>query len=203
MHLSCSASSLVALAVPVSKTIRARKIGFYFPQKIECGSSQPLEPHRYVGSCSPLVTAGAVEQSLRPDSVRAAVAQTPRLPKPIALPITRSRTQPPRRPAALSRYKEQEGEEAATPGQPVRALRVFWKSPSDSPSRITGCRQLFRDHSVRSGTLTFSLHTLSARLQRPAIQKIRSPVKKVWTMGLPCGRKRKTQKSSKRFSRRP
>lgn len=29
-------------------------------------------------------------------------------------------------------------EEAATPGQPARAMRVFWKSPGNSPSRITG-----------------------------------------------------------------
>jgi hypothetical protein len=47
------------------------------------------------------------------------------------------------------------GEEAATPGQPVALARVFWKSPGDSPSRITGCRWLCRNHSASSGNITF------------------------------------------------
>ncbi len=47
------------------------------------------------------------------------------------------------------------GEEAATPGQPVALARIFWIPPGNSPSRITGCRWLCRNHPASSGTFTF------------------------------------------------
>lgn len=103
-----------------------------------------------------------------------------------------TRPQPLRRPTALFLLHEQEGEEAATPGLPVRACARFRKSPGNSPSRIAGCRWLSRNHSAGSGMPTFSLNPLSARLLRSAIQKTCLLVQKLWRMRLPCGSPRKT-----------
>lgn len=80
------------------------------------------------------------------------------------------------------------------PGNPYALARVFGMSPSDSPSRIAGCRWLFRDHSAASGTATFSLNPLSVSLLRPAIEKLYSLVQKLWTFGLSCGTRRKSKK---------
>jgi len=55
------------------------------------------------------------------------------------------------------RFEEPEWEEAAMPGQPVRARALFRNVPGDSPSRIAGCRWLCRNHSAGSGMPTFSL----------------------------------------------
>jgi hypothetical protein len=66
-------------------------------------------------------------------------------------------SQPLQWPAALPCSEEQrEGEEAATPGQPV-ALSAFLEvvPPGDSLSRATGCYWLVRNHPAESGTLTF------------------------------------------------
>jgi hypothetical protein len=42
-------------------------------------------------------------------------------------------------------------------------------------------------------SLTFSLNTLWDRLFRPATTKIQPLVKKLWTITLPCGKRRKTK----------
>jgi len=44
-------------------------------------------------------------------------------------------------------------------------------------------------------TLTFSLHSLSGRTGRLAIQKKSAPVQNLWMFGLPCGRTRKTERN--------
>ena len=53
------------------------------------------------------------------------------------------------------------GEEAATPGQPVALARVFWSPPGNSPSRITGCRWLCRNHPQAQELSRFAEPTLS------------------------------------------
>ena len=58
-------------------------------------------------------------------------------------------------PAARSAPWSRMGEEAATPGQPVALTRSLGSPPGNSPSRITGCRWLCRNHSASSGTFTF------------------------------------------------
>ncbi len=53
------------------------------------------------------------------------------------------------------------GERPQRPGNQPH-LRAFLElSPGNSPSRITGCRQLCRNHSAGSGTHVFAAHTLN------------------------------------------
>jgi hypothetical protein len=93
----------------------------------------------------------------------------------------------------LLRAVEQDGRRPQCPGNQFRACARLLESPSDSPSRVTGCRWLCRNHSARSGTLTFSLNPLSATLLRLATQKSPPLVQNLWTMCLPCGSPRKTK----------
>jgi hypothetical protein len=53
------------------------------------------------------------------------------------------------------------GEEAATPGQPVRARARCLESPGNSPSRITGYRWLCRNHLQAQELSRFAANTLS------------------------------------------
>ena len=83
-------------------------------------------------------------------------------------------------------------------------LRTFSGFPTgNSPSRITGCRWLCRNHSASSGNFTFRwIHSQPETLHL-ATQKLRHLVKKLWRMTLPCGRMRKTEKYSSSLSSFP
>jgi hypothetical protein len=73
-----------------------------------------------------------------PTVLMPAWSMEPRLPKPVASGISRSpiaTVAEGQQPCPATRARS---EEAATPGHPARAMRVFWKSPGNSPSRITG-----------------------------------------------------------------
>jgi hypothetical protein len=81
----------------------------------------------FVVSCFAFVTAGRWNDRFSPTALEG----VPHLPKLIADPdLAIKYRQPPRWPAALSCSEEQDlGEEAATPGQPVRARARFWMIP--------------------------------------------------------------------------
>ncbi len=105
--------------------------------------------------------------------------------------------QPLRGPAAHSHSWSGIGEEAATPGQPVRvthALPICPPAihPRESPA-AAGPAAIIRQ---AQKTLTFSLYPLSVRSLRPAIKKQRTLVRKLWTNCLPCGNPRKTENDS-------
>jgi hypothetical protein len=145
--------------------------------------SRPATPTAScVDSCSALSPLGGGMTAL----ARQRSKGVPHLPKPVAdydgkinhLAITFA--QPLRWPAAPSCSEEQMGEEAATPGQPVRACARFRRSSGNSPSRITGCRWLCRNHSASSGTLTF--RCIHSRPDCPASQ-----YKKVPSLCRNCG----------------
>ncbi len=71
--------------------------------------------------------------------------------------------------------------------------RAFPISPSNSPSRIASCHRRHRNHHPASFEIsTFALHSLSVRMFGPATEKHFPLVQKLWTIGLPCGRLRKT-----------
>lgn len=95
---------------------------------------------------------------------------------------------------SVSRSEEQDGEEAATPGQPVALSRV---SGSFSPRPFSfKNRRLPLALPQSSGKLRnshVSLNPLLSRLSRRATQKPSSLVKKLWTTRLPCGSPRKTK----------
>jgi len=86
------------------------------------------------------------------------------------------------------------GRRPQRPGNQHALARISGFSPGNSPSRITGCRWLCRNHSTMSGNLTFRCKSVSGGAARLAIQKRTAAVKKLWRTGLPCGRMRKTKK---------
>ena len=92
-----------------------------------------------------------------------------------------------------AKNKERERRRPQRPGNQSALARFSGMSPDDSPSRITGCRWLCRNHSASSGNSHVSLNPLSATLLRPATQKTSPLVQKLWTMCLPCGSPRKTK----------
>jgi hypothetical protein len=105
-------------------------------------------------------------------------------------------SQPLQWPAALPCSEEQrEGEEAANARSTSRAKRV---SGSRSPRRLTlESHRLLLARPQSSGRVRnshVSLNPLSSSLLRPAIQKVRVVVQKLWRMRLLCGRQRKTKK---------
>ena len=73
------------------------------------------------------------------------------------------------------------------PRHPARAYARFRMSPGDSPSRITGCRWLSPQSFGEFRNAHVLMNPLSATMSRPATQKLRPLVKKLWTMCLPCG----------------
>jgi hypothetical protein len=130
----------------------------------KCGPGQPPEPHSFVDSCaalSPLgggMTASARQRSrsrsheLKNDQCR--IRQSRLRIRHLAVTYR----QPLRGQRPFIAPRSSLGEGAATPGQPVAPARVLWISPGNSPSRITGCRWLCRNHSASSGTFTFRCH---------------------------------------------
>jgi hypothetical protein len=83
------------------------------------------------------------------------------------------------------------------PGQTRTRLRAFPVCPpAIHPRENRRLPLALRDHSAASGTATFSLNPLSGSLLRPAIEKLRPLVQKLWTFGLPCGTRRKSKKDS-------
>jgi hypothetical protein len=84
------------------------------------------------------------------------------------------------------------------PGQPVRTRARFRMSLAIHP------RELPAATSVTANIVwqvlrfaTFSLNPLSARMSRPATQKRFPVVQKLWRIGLPCGRLRKSAQESR------
>ena len=73
----------------------------------------------------------------------------------------------------------------------------------NSPSTITGCRWLCRNHSASSGNFTFRWIYSQPETLHLATQKLRHLVKKLWRMRLPCGRMRKSEKYSSSASSFP
>ena len=138
------------------------------PQKFECGSASHRAASFYVVSCLPLSPLrGGTTASARQRS-----KGVPHLPKPVAdhdfkindlkikdLKINHpviTNPQPLRWPAALSAPKSKtRGGGRKRPGNQFALSRISGMSPGNSPSRITGCRWLCRNHSASSGTLTF------------------------------------------------
>ena len=109
--------------------------------------------------------------------------------------------QPLRWPAPYLAPRSEEGEEAATPGQPVApcaflevSLRRFTLENHRLPLALPQSSGQVRNSHV-------SLNPLSARLLRLAIQKTSPLVQNLWTMCLPCGSSRKTK--NKYFPRVP
>jgi hypothetical protein len=79
--------------------------------------------------------------------------------------------QPLRRPTALSYSEEQEGEEAATPGQPVCACARFWNVLRRFTLENRRLSLALPQSLAGSGTPTSSLNPLLARLLRPGNTK--------------------------------
>src|ERR1700686_1021193 len=69
--------------------------------------------------------------------------------------------QPPRMASGLSCSEKQKGRRPQRPGNQSALARVVWSPPGNSPSRITGCRWLCRNHSQAQELSRFALHTLS------------------------------------------
>jgi len=84
------------------------------------------------------------------------------------------------------------------PGQPVRTRARFQFPPAIHPRELPAAtsvtanivRQVFR-------IATYSLNPLSLRMSRPATEKPFPLVQKLWTMRLPCGCLRKSEKESR------
>ena len=139
-----------------------------------------LEPHRYVDSCFALVTAARwMTASARQRSEERRFCRSPLQPATLRSRTTTATV------ASKPSPDQRSGEEAATPGQPVAYPR-FWKFPLALPQSSGKLR-----------TLTFSLHSLSARTLIPAIKNKSTPVQNLWTTGLPCGSTRKTERNSR------
>jgi hypothetical protein len=85
------------------------------------------------------------------------------------------------------------GEEAATPGQPVRARAHFWNVPRQSTLENRRLPLALPQSFGKIRNVHVSLQTLSGRSCRPARQKGSVLVKKLWRMILPCGGTRKTK----------
>jgi hypothetical protein len=79
------------------------------------------------------------------------------------------------------------------PGQPAcaYALPIFPRQFTlENCQSATGVTAIIHWQALRIAT--YSLNPLSGRMFRPAIEKRLSLVKKLWTIGLPCGRLRKS-----------
>jgi len=139
---------------------------FPTPKKFECGLGQPPRPHRYVDSCFAFVTAERRNDRFSPTAFRRNAAFAKASCNPRSCDHER---QPLRWPASPLLFKGA-GEEAATPGQPVACPR-FWRSPGDSPSRITGCRWLCRNHPANSGLSRFRCTHFPAEPGGPQYKK--------------------------------
>jgi hypothetical protein len=98
----------------------------------------------------------------------------------------------------LRRAKSEVGEEAATPGQPVALARVFWSVPRQFTLENRRLPLALPQSFGKLRNSHVSLHPLSASSSRPATQKLRLVVQKLWTMRLPCG---SPWKSKNEFSR--
>ena len=152
--------------------IRGKRV---LPQN-KCGPGQPPEPHRTWISCLAILplgrrmTASARQRSIG-EQCRIYQSQLPIR----NLAITNSATACGGQRPCPARGAEK-GEEAAMPGQPVALARVFWNSPGNSPSRITGCRWLCRNHSGKLRKFHVSLNPLSVRSLRLATLKTLRPL---------------------------
>src|SRR6202140_5685323 len=69
--------------------------------------------------------------------------------------------QPPRMASGLSCSEKQKGRRPQRPGNQSALARVVWSPPGNSPSRITGCRWLCRNHSQAQELSRFAATTLS------------------------------------------
>jgi len=95
-------------------------------------------------------------------------------------------------PVLLRRAKSEE--EAATPGQPVALARVSGCFPRRSALENHRLPLALPQSSGKVRNSHVSLNPLLSSLLRPARQKARPFVQKLWTLRLPCGRTRKTKK---------
>src|SRR6202140_1917046 len=68
--------------------------------------------------------------------------------------------QPPRMTSGLSCSEKQKGRRPPRPGNQSALAGVFWRPPGNSPSRITGCRWLCRNHSQAQELSRLASHTL-------------------------------------------
>jgi hypothetical protein len=93
---------------------------------------------------------------------------------------------------------EQAVEEAAMPGQPIRTRARFRFPPAIHPRELpaaTGVTAIILRQALR--ITTYSLNPLSGRMSRPAMKKHFALVQKLWRIGLPCGRLRKSAQESR------
>jgi hypothetical protein len=105
--------------------------------------------------------------------------------------------QHPRRLAAQPSSQSGEVEEAAMPGQPAcaYALLIFPRQFTLENRRSAASLAAIIVWQASEGP-TFSVNPLCGRLLRAAIEKHFVLVQKLWTIGLPCGRLRKTAENS-------
>jgi hypothetical protein len=97
----------------------------------------------------------------------------PLWPNPLPDPVT-LRSRPCNRhgwPTACPASKSRRGRRPQRPGNQSALARVVWSPPGNSPSRITGCRWLCRNHSQalelsRFAALTFPEIVLSRNTKR-------------------------------------
>jgi len=90
--------------------------------------------------------------------------------------------------------EEHQGEEAATPGQPVALSAFLEVSPRQFPLENRRIPPALPQSSGLARNSHVSLHTLSVTSPRPASQKAPPIVQKLWTIELPCGSSRKSKK---------
>lgn len=126
--------------------------------------------------------------------------EVPPLPKPFArFAILIANPQPLRRPLAFvplpaPKSQKRNGRRPQSPGNQFRTrARHLEHPPATHSHESPACRWPCRNHSARSGTLTFSMNPLSSTLSRPATQKPSPLVQNLWTMCLPCGTPRKSK----------
>lgn len=117
-------------------------------------------------------------------------ASVPHLPKPSHL-RSATATAEASSPVPL---QEQDGRRPQRPGNQFALCAFFLEIPRqftlENYRLATGSTAIIR---ATQELTTFSLNPLSGILFRAATGKIYLPVKNVWTMGLPCGSKRKTK----------
>jgi len=101
--------------------------------------------------------------------------------------------QPLRWPAARSCSEEQDWGGGRNARATSRAVARFWMFPRRIRSRNHRLPLALPQSSGRVRNPHVSLHSLSATCCFPAIQKASVIVKKLWTLRLPCGSRRKSK----------
>jgi len=156
----------------------------------KCGPGQPPEPHCTWISCSASVTAERRNDRFDPTALARSAAFAEAGCRSVTLPPPTCNRCGCQQPVPA----RQEGEEAATPGQPVSRLRAFPECPPAVHSRespvVAGSAAVIQQAQERP---RFAEPNSPADRRRPQQEKSTTLVQKLWTTSLPCGRPRKTK----------